>query len=270
VSPKRGDSVFDEPHMRRRGSCWKCGYDRAGLNTGENCPECGAGPFKTDRDEASRVDHSVWDEAGLAPEGARRRDAARASGETYAEWVRARKAGTAYRLSWAVVWGVAVLAGPWGVLGALADGLGSAQAGWSGMLALVLVGPAVEEVMKVALLAYIVERRPYLLKSGVQVLLCALAGGAAFAAIENLLYLHVYIDRPSPAIVLWRWTACVALHAGCSVIAGMGLLRVWHRIWAQGERPDLLGAYPFTVAAIAVHGAYNGVMLLLEARGHTF
>lgn len=268
MSERGRDSVFDEPHMRGRSSCWKCGYSRVGLEENDRCPECGAGAFETDRDEAARIDQSVWDEAGLAPEAAKR---PRVVGDDFAAWVRIKQANTSWAMSWAVTWGVALLAGPWGVAAALLDGIGGNQAaGWSSLLAMVLVGPAVEEVVKVAMLAYIVERRPYLFKSGVQVLLCALAGGASFAAIENLLYLHVYIENPTPDIVAWRWSACILLHSVCSMIAGAGLWRVWEKIWARGERPELLGAYPFTLAAIAVHAIYNGTMILMSIGEKTF
>ncbi len=261
------DSVFDEPHMRRGGRCWKCGYDRAGLEENDKCPECNSAAFETDADEAARIDQSVWDEAGLAPDAAA---AARTPGDDFATWVRNRQAETTWLMSLSVMWGVAVLAGPWGVFAAFGDMFFAHEGGWSGILALVLFGPATEEVVKVALLAYIVERRPYLLKSGWQVLVCALAGGAAFAAIENLLYLHVYVDEPTPTLVAWRWSMCVVLHSGCSLIAGLGLLRVWSRIWPRGERPELLAAFPFTVIAIAVHGAYNLSMIMLELNGKTF
>jgi hypothetical protein len=269
VSKRDRDSVFDEPHMRREGPCWKCGYDRAGLSEQDVCPECGAGAFQTDKDEAAQIDHSVWDEAGLTADAAA---AHPGTGADFATWVRAKQAETSWLMSWAVTWGVAVLAGPWGVLAALMDGIAGNQSevSWSSVFATVIVGPAVEEVAKVALLAYVVERRPYLFKSGTQVLLCALAGGASFAAIENLLYLHVYIDRPTPDLVAWRWSACVALHSVCSLIAGAGLWRVWEGIWPKGERPELLRSFPFTLAAITVHGLYNGTMIAMAIQGKTF
>jgi len=261
------DSVFDEPHMRQGGACWKCGYDRAGLDEHDPCPECNAGAFETDKDDAARIDQSIWDEAGLSTAAPH---LPRTQGDDFATWVRLKQAQTTWLMSWAVTWGVAVLAGPWGVFAAFADMFFQNQVGWSNIVAMVLFGPAIEEVVKVALLAYVVERRPYLLKSWVQVLLCALAGGASFAAIENVLYLHVYVASPTPQLVAWRWSACVALHSGCSLIAGVGLLRVWARIWPKGARPELLGAYPFTLAAIAVHGAYNLTMIALELNGKTF
>ncbi len=264
---RTGDSVFDEPHMRRAGPCWRCGYDRAGLTERDPCPECGAGMYATDKDDAARVDHSVWDEAGLsvtAQSGTGR------SSETYGAWVRARRAETSWGLSFAATIGVAMLAGPWAVLGALLSASLDEGSSISSVVGMVFIGPAVEEIMKVALLAYVVERRAYLLKSGGQVLVCAFAGGVVFAAIENLMYLRVYIDNPSPALVAWRWSVCVALHGACSLIAGGGLLRVWSRIWSTGRRPELLAAFPFTLAAITLHGVYNATAILLEVNGRTF
>jgi hypothetical protein len=37
-----------------------------------------------------------------------------------------------------------------------------------------------------------------------QILLCSPAFGLKFAAIENLMYLHVYTRQPSAALARWR------------------------------------------------------------------
>lgn len=271
-----GDSVFDEPHMRhgggRAGRCWKCGYDRSGLAEHDRCPECNSGAYETDTDESAGIHHSVWDEAGLPPEAAVARVTNADAGEDFASWIRQRRDQTTWAMSWAVTWGVGMLAGPLGVLGAFAEGMGAdgafgAEAAWSNIVATVIIGPTVEEVTKVALLAYVVERRSYLFKTWWQVLLCALAGGAVFAVIENVLYLRVYVSDPSTALVAWRWTVCVAIHSLCSLIAGMGLARVWRRVAARGERADLQLAFPFTLAAISLHAAYNGAMVIAAVNG---
>ncbi len=257
--PSHNPDVFHEPHLRPLGShplCPRCGYDLSGLPPGR-CPECGARPFEPSPDEAERVDQSVWDEPGLS------RPLAGDPGEsplTFSAWFRRKRTGTTPLHSWMAVLGVALAAGPWAVLGTF---WGAGQSLVS-VLALTLLGPMVEEVMKISAATYVVERRPYLFRSRTQVLVCGLAAGLAFAAIENILYLGVYIDRPSASLVAWRWTVCVALHAGCTMIASLGLARIWKRTEKTGERPDLSIGFPYLVAAVVVHGSYNGLALLMS------
>lgn len=199
---------------------------------------------------ADERDESVWDEPAVsrsltgepppnAPSYAARLEAALA----------ARRQGT----SWWVTAAVALGAGPWAVVGAL---LAPAEAG--GTLSLVvLFGPLAEEVMKVAAATIVVERRPWLFASARQIVFACASGGLVFAALENALYLLVYIPEPTPGLILWRWTACVALHMGCSAIAGRGVARVWEEVWRRRARPDLAWSWRWLIAAVTIHGAYN-------------
>ena len=88
-----------------------------------------------------------------------------------------------------------------------------------------------------------------------------------FATVENLVYIHVYalaspLDHPA-MFAEFRWTVCTALHVSCSVIASLGLIRVWHRMNERGEPADLAHAYPLFAIAMALHGLYNGAALFL-------
>ncbi len=255
--PSHNPDVFHEPHLRPLGShpvCARCGYDLSGLPAGR-CPECGAKPFEPSPDEAERVDQSVWDEPGLS------RPLAGDPGEdqlTFAAWFRRKRGQTTALRSWMTVLGVALAAGPWAVLGTFWGGGQSVVS----VLALTLLGPMVEEVMKISAATYVVERRPYLFRSRAQVLACGLAAGFAFAAIENVLYLAVYVAEPSPAPAAWRWTVCVALHMACTTITSLGLARIWRQVETTGRRPDLAVGFPHLVTAIVVHGSYNGLALL--------
>lgn len=50
----RGPRVLRRARRRRRGRCERCGYDRAGLDAGAACPECGAGaPARRSRAEVA-------------------------------------------------------------------------------------------------------------------------------------------------------------------------------------------------------------------------
>jgi RsiW-degrading membrane proteinase PrsW (M82 family) len=171
----------------------------------------------------------------------------------YGRWLKESRDRTAESTTWIVTVALAILAGPWAVLGAI---FGFQDAS-SGLFLVVIFGPVMEEVLKVSAPLIVVERRPSFFSSPAQLLICAFMSGLAFAAIENVLYLEVYIPDPEPGIILWRWTACVALHSGCSLIAGFGIARVWRDVWERLDRPRLQLAAPFVVAAAAIHGIYN-------------
>lgn len=237
--------------------CWRCGYSRAGLSLETPCPECSSPAFKPhDMDP----DASVWDEpttsaalSGQTPEDA----------TTYARWLDARLAERDVGKSWALTGLIALAAGPLAVMGAF---WGSGQTTLS-VLAIVVFGPVVEEASKLALPTFIVERKPHLFVSRAQILVCGGAAGLAFAAIENLLYLHVYVPNPSAALVAWRWTVCVALHVGCSMIGAIGLALEWHDAIGARRKPDLVRAARWLTIAAVTHGAYNGLAVALGSTG---
>lgn len=200
------------------------------------------------------VEHTVWDEPALAAE----LRAAPPQGElTYARWLEAETHQTKFITSLWVTLVLIVCAGPWGVLGVFINGLGQGDVTVWGFLAIVLVGPVTEEITKVATIWWAVEKRPFWFKAGSQIVLCAAAGGAMFAVIENLIYLHVYLPGASRRLAEWRWTICTLMHVTCSTIVGLGLARMWGRTMERKTRPALADAVPFLIAAMVIHGSYN-------------
>ena len=103
-----------------------------------------------------------------------------------------------------------------------------------------------------------------------QIVICALAGGLVFAVIENFLYLHVAIKNPPEWLIYWRWTVCVALHTGCSLIAGLGLMRIWADTTVNRVRPRLSLGSPLLLTAVIIHGCYNGFAVILSLAEQTF
>ena len=208
------------------------------------------------------VEHSVWDEPSVprALADAAARDAAQV---TYGRWLEDGRARWGLAKSWGLTLLLALAAGPWAVAGALFNGGQS----FSGTLMVVFFGPVTEELMKIAAVILVIEKWPYALRGSLQILLCCVAGGLAFAAIENVLYLYVYVDNPTPRLALWRWTVCVALHTVCSFVAGLGAVRVWRRVWADRAPPRLALAFPFIVGATVTHGLYNATTYVLELSG---
>ncbi len=252
ADPHRDHSVEHEPHLR--GGDYK--FDRSEAQARENLARGG----EPSLDE--RVEHTVWDEPGLMPHMA---DQAAKSELTYANWLLLRMEQTSAAKSWLVTFLLVLISGPWAVFGTFLTGDGTL-----GMLAAVTVGPTLEELMKVAAALWVVERRPYLFQSRLQIAMCVGASGLAFAAIENLLYLHVYIPDPSPGLIAWRWTVCVGLHTGCSLVAGLGLMRIWKLTTERFQRPHLADAMPYLIAATVIHAAYNGFAVVLDSTGFQF
>lgn len=207
------------------------------------------------------AEQSVWEEPSTAVSQPLHTDGPPAG---YAQWLDHRLRATSLARSWLITGLIMLTAGPWAICGALLQGFGVSL---GGLPNLVLFGPALEEIMKVALPLVIVEKRPYLFRFAGQILVCCAAGGLAFAALENVMYLWVYIPDAPPMLVAVRWSVCVLIHVGCSSLAGIGITRVWSAALAHRARPQLRQAMPWLVAAIAVHGLYNGVVSILEFFG---
>lgn len=254
-------SVFNEPHMRPTYPVSPGVVPYASPNT----------PQPTEHDPQQdihneplyvpptvpTIDNTVWDEPGLARELT---GAAPADQPTYARWLEHHRANWTLAQSWFITITLALIAGPFAIAGAL---WGSGQSIFS-ILMLTIIGPLTEEMMKIAAPTLAVESRPYFFRSGLQIILCGICGGLAFAAIENLVYLFIYIKDPTPTIIAWRWTVCVALHTCCSAIASVGLRRTWSESIRAGTRPKLSRAFPALILATVVHGLYNTAALLME------
>jgi len=181
----------------------------------------------------------------------------------WATWFAQKRASVSALQSWSVVLLCALVSGPLAVIGTFL-----AREEW--YLAMVFYGPAIEEVLKIGLLAILVETRPYLLRGTTQIRLIAYTSALSFATVENLLYIHVYLDDPTPSLILWRWSVCTGLHFIATAIAVEGLVRTWGRSLATGMRPTLDGAYRWLFIAIGVHAAYNLTVMLMEMSGYAF
>lgn len=245
------DSIENEPHITGE---FRRSLHEVELPAEELSPLERAGSVDPDSSVFDEPSHRV---AGVAaPHGAL----------TFASWLDDRRARTTALRSLTATALIALVTGPWSVVGAFG---GSGQT-FLGLLLVVLFGPIVEEVMKVAALAYVIEKKPYLLLTRWQVVFTGGLSGLAFAVIENLLYLHLYIDDPTPEITSWRWTVCTALHVACSSIAALGLARAWRRCITDRAPPDLSLGYPHMLTAVVLHGAYNALMVALDVGARLF
>jgi RsiW-degrading membrane proteinase PrsW (M82 family) len=185
--------------------------------------------------------------------------------DEFQRWFIAKKAGTTFAGNVGVTLVAILIAGPFALLGAL---LARQQTAFS-ILYLVLFGPVAEELLKQAGMIFLVERMPYRLFSPLQFICVAAGAGFCFAAIENLIYIHVYSlhfpDAQRQILAEFRWTVCTALHVLCCIIASLGLIRVWRKQQEDGKPANLSLAFPYFTVAIAVHGLYNMVALMTDS-----
>lgn len=202
-----------------------------------------------------QAERSVWDEPGISSELA---GEAPADAITWIRWYHEQVALRSVWETWLVTALVALSAGFAAILGALIF----TPIGWA---AIVVAAPVTEEIMKIAIALWIVEKRPWLFSTRFQILVCGVCSGLAFAVVENGIYLNIYISNPSADIIAWRWTVCVALHAVCSLIASIGVCRIWTEFQRHQRQPQLIDGASWITLAMLLHGAYNAFAVLAEA-----
>lgn len=158
-----------------------------------------------------------------------------------------------------VVW--ALTGGLFAIFGAIVKEVAS-----PGPLLAILIAPVVEEVLKPSGVYYLLERRVRWLSSRIHVALLSMLGGMVFAAVENVIYLYVYIPDHPPGLALYRWTVCTALHGVCSFILGLGLGKLLPRM-RRGEPFELEDILGWVIAAVVVHAGYNTVVMFFGVVG---
>ena len=172
-------------------------------------------------------------------------------------WLSEKRAQCTFFGNSLVTLAAAVIAGPFAAMGALMAGRQTVFR----ILYLILFAPVVEELLKQSGMIYLLEKKPYRIFSAGQFVVAAIISAGVFASIENLLYIHFYTTGQTfenfSDFCFFRWTVCTTLHVVCSVIASMGLVRVWKKQLADGRAADLAFGFRYFVAAMVIHGAYN-------------
>ena len=162
--------------------------------------------------------------------------------------------------------------------------------GGAGFLGPVVAGPLIEEALKPTGLIILLTRHPDLKLSATTGVLAGAFSGLVFAAIENLIYLLVYVPEHDSRFVIWRWTVCVGVHVACSALVGYGLARrsggqtameageyrllnsaSSHLLDEPRERSGVFQRTSLTclVIAVVLHGAYNLAAILLQLGHYT-
>lgn len=160
----------------------------------------------------------------------------------------------------AILWSLS--GGLFAIFGALVKETGVG----GGPLLVMLFAPAIEEVLKPCGVYFLLERRVRYLSSRLQVALLSMMGGIVFAAIENVIYLCLYVRRPVLGLIVWRWTVCLAMHAACSFLVGLGLGKLLPAM-RRGEPFELEDCFGWVIAAIVIHGVYNASVTFITTFG---
>jgi len=180
------------------------------------------------------------------------------------EWIEKKKGECSIAGNLFIAFLVPLIAGPMAVMGAVFAG----QKGLYGLLYVIVCAPVIEEFLKQGGMIYLLEKKPYRVFASWQFVFSAMIAALIFSAIENVLYVGFYVDPStlkSPTIFAeFRWVVCTAVHVACSMIASLGMIRVWKKQLSDGKPADLSVAYPYFAIAMCVHGAYNLFAFSLE------
>jgi len=155
---------------------------------------------------------------------------------------------------------IAMGGGVLGILGALIQELSQGS-----LLVAFVAAPMIEEVMKPSGVYLLLVRWPKVLTSRLYTALLAAVGGLSFAVVENIIYLQFYFPEHTQALVVFRYSACLAVHVVCSFILGFGINQ---KLLAsiRGEIPLLKGNKKFFFIPMILHSLFNIVAVLMQSR----
>jgi len=162
----------------------------------------------------------------------------------------------------AVIYAIAMLGSLGGILAAIMDEMTSMTP-----IAAISIGPAIEEICKPIAVIFMLEKRPYWLTSGAQVVGLSILGAVIFASIENVIYIFVYHPDGGMDFILWRLVICTALHVVTSLVMGLGLAKMHRHIRRHGGGLRLGPVAVYYMVAVGIHAAYNGTVTFLSIVG---
>ena len=166
-----------------------------------------------------------------------------------------------------VVWLIAIVGSVGGAGAAMLKSSAMALDPLVGVLLLVVVAPAVEEICKPLAIVFLLDKRPHWFRGPTEIVILAACSALVFATLENLLYIFVNNPGGSGLFVTYRLTVCTALHVTASTVFGFGLAKMWRHIRDKGGHFDIDVCFKYYVTAVIIHGSYNGIALILEWSG---
>ena len=262
MKPSKDHSVFNEPHLQapqKHGDIDPIVDPPAGFNV--------PAPVFSNQ-SMDHVDYSVYDEPGVAGMIGK----AEPHALTYANWLIANMAGWSQSKAWAVTLIVSMLAGPWAILALCISffEFGNYQStGYYRAFDFLMVCafiPLAQEIAKIALPLWVVEKRPFYFTGWFQIFFCSLASATVFVTIYNLFGQFFFPPRTVFGL-LFFWTAFLLMHLICATLSATGLEKIWHATMSTRRPPHMELGYPWFMAAFLVHVAYATGFFLFQIFG---
>jgi hypothetical protein len=169
-----------------------------------------------------------------------------------------------------LIWvGAILVAIPASVLGLLSSTLIVDGFGWG--LTAVVLGPLVEQMLRLAGLLWIVERRPWIIRRGTSLIVAACLVGMVYgttmiwhlsltsdADAQWVPFVRLFLDLPD--IPVWARWLLVPMHTITAGIAGIGLWRIFRGGPGAGRSADTAPGFPWFVTAMVVHLIFNAAI----------
>ena len=115
-----------------------------------------------------------------------------------------------------------------------------------------IVGPMLQEICKIAVPLWIVEKRPYFFTTWFQFFIFALTSATVFATVSNSI-LSLVVPEVTRAVFLFQWVGVLGVNLITASIATYGLETIWRNSINSGKPPKLDDGYPYFATAIGIH-----------------
>ena len=206
-----------------------------------------------------QAERTVWDEPGLGSFASQQEK----DSLTYANWLSARIRTWPEGKSWLVTLGVALCSGPWALLTSLAYIF---KVGGHTSDAIIYCGfmPLVQEICKIAILLWIIEKRPYFFTGWFQIFVSTMASTVVFVTVLNLVETLNPFSPDKQLDWIIAWTAFFGMHLITGLFASLGLEKVWRGCITTLKPPKLEAGYRWFMTAYLIHVAYAVAYLIFS------
>jgi len=195
------------------------------------------------------IDHSVWAEPTLNPDVS---SAVPESALTYRKWLDQRTSSWSEFSAWTVTFGVVSLSIPFAAFAAIVSWVTSNLFVVSDLIVACLMGPLLQELCKILVPLWIVEKRPYFFTTWFQFLLIAIVTATTFSVVSNF-FLSLAVPEVTTSVFIFQWVGVLGLNLITASIANFGLEKIWRTSIKQGKPPRLEIGYPYFATAIGLH-----------------
>lgn len=211
------------------------------------------------------IDHSVWDEPSLAPEVATK---VPDSALTYANWLQQRRESWTQLNSWTVTLGVVAATVPGAVLaGFISWTLGNIFLALD-LFVVCLISPMLQEICKIAVPVWIVEKRPYFFTTWFQFFIVGIVTALVFSATSNYV-LSLIVHDFTRATFLYQWVGVLGVNLISASIATFGIEKIWRNTITHSRRPRIGDGYPYFATAIGLQILFaSGTTIWMMVAGY--